>query len=120
MLMGVLEFGSSTLTAHTFGGAGLLAWLTGAPAEVRPQPRPADPRAEQRSSLRAGDRCSRLPCELLQCLCHAAIQNCCMLVSTGHQCMHVMQPQCVTVIIIVVAAACGSGHRRWTRERAAF
>jgi hypothetical protein len=55
MLMGVLEFGSSTLTAHAFGGAGLLAWLTGAPAEVRPQPRPADPRAEQRPSLRAGE-----------------------------------------------------------------
>ena len=55
MLMGVLEFGSSTLTAHTFGGAGLLGWLTGVPAEVRPQPRPADSRADQRPSLRAGE-----------------------------------------------------------------
>ena len=54
MLMGVLEFGSSTLTAHTFGAAGLLGWLTGAPPQVRPQPRPDDPRASQRPSLRAG------------------------------------------------------------------
>lgn len=54
MLMGALEFGSSTLTAHAFGAAGLLGWLTGAPSEVRPQPRPHDPRADQRPSLRAG------------------------------------------------------------------
>lgn len=54
MLMGALEYGSSKLTAHAFGSAGLLGWLTGAPTEVRPQPRPNDLRAEHRPSLRAG------------------------------------------------------------------
>lgn len=53
MLMGALECGSSRISSHAFGAAGLLGWLTGAPAEVRPTPRRSDTRTD-RPSLRAG------------------------------------------------------------------
>lgn len=54
MLMGALECGTSRIAQHAFGAARLLSWLTGAPLEVKPTPRPGDARAADRPSLRAG------------------------------------------------------------------
>jgi serine/threonine-protein phosphatase 6 regulatory subunit 3 len=52
MLEGVVARASPPMVAHTFGACRLVAWLSGLPSEVLPQPRPSGP--PPKGPLRAG------------------------------------------------------------------
>jgi serine/threonine-protein phosphatase 6 regulatory subunit 3 len=52
MLAGVMARASPAMVAHAFGACGLVAWLSGLPAEVLPAARPAGP--APKGLLRAG------------------------------------------------------------------